>query len=331
MRRKLRPGSRYNRIVAGMFAIPLMAASALADDTRPASLALGTVLQAAEGLRPGEFLWAPQTAPSGPMLMIINLRSQRAVLYRNGLPIAITTVSTGRKGHRTPTGIFTVLQKHEKHFSSLYDAAPMPFMQRLTWDGIALHGGHLPGYPASHGCIRLPHEFARLLFAETALNMTVAVVDADTLPAIALVDAPLAAHPTDHGESFWSSDIAPSGPVSILVSTTDQIAVVLRNGREIGRVPMSFSGKLPRPALFVLQRVDHLGQHWVQLQLPGQGYQVEPLRAEQFAISSAFRARIDSVLAPGATVVVTADTIRRAGTAPELLIDSADDTREFQP
>ena len=87
----------------------------------------------------------------------------------------VSTVSTGKKGHETPTGVFTILQKNKDHRSNLYDDAPMPYMQRLTWDGIALHSGNLPGYPASHGCVRMPDGFAKRLFAETELGMTVIV------------------------------------------------------------------------------------------------------------------------------------------------------------
>src|SRR5688500_3360987 len=128
------------------------------------TLESGSVTAAAERLKPGEFLWAPEVAPAGPVLPVVSLATQRAVIYRNGLPIGISTVSTGRPGYRTPTGVFTVLQRRVEHYSSLYDDAPMPYMQRLTWGGVALHGGNLPGYPASHGCIRLPQAFARLLY-----------------------------------------------------------------------------------------------------------------------------------------------------------------------
>jgi lipoprotein-anchoring transpeptidase ErfK/SrfK len=90
----------------------------------------------------------------------------------------VSTVSTGMPGYDTPTGSFPILQKKVHHISNLY-YVPMPFMQRLTDDGIALHAGRIPGYPASHGCIRLPPEFAKLLYAETKLGMTVTVQDED--------------------------------------------------------------------------------------------------------------------------------------------------------
>src|SRR3546814_12301464 len=93
--------------------------------------------------------------------------SSDVVLFRsNGVLIGISTISSGTAGHETPTGIFTILQKKVDHKSNLYDDAPMPYMQRLTWSGIAMHAGNLPGYPASHGCIRLPLDFAERLYGE---------------------------------------------------------------------------------------------------------------------------------------------------------------------
>ena len=115
--------------------------------------------------------------------MVVSLPEQRAYVYRNGVLIGASTVSTGKKGHETPTGVFTILQKHEDHYSNLYDNAPMPYMQRLTWSGVALHAGKLPGYPASHGCVRMPYEFARKLYAETKTGLTVVVSDEEQFPA----------------------------------------------------------------------------------------------------------------------------------------------------
>ena len=99
---------------------------------------------------------------------MVSIPLQRAYVYRGGALIGVTTVSTGKPGHRTPTGKFDILQKRAKHFSNLYNNAPMPFMQRLTWGGIALHAGQIPGRPASHGCVRLPLDFARNLFGVTS-------------------------------------------------------------------------------------------------------------------------------------------------------------------
>jgi lipoprotein-anchoring transpeptidase ErfK/SrfK len=102
---------------------------------------------------------------------------QRAFVYRGGTLIGVSSVSTGRPGHDTPTGRFPIMEKRRTHFSNLYDNAPMPFMQRLTMDGIALHAGAIPGRPASHGCIRLPLAFAKHLFGATSVGAMVHVTD----------------------------------------------------------------------------------------------------------------------------------------------------------
>ena len=133
------------------------------------------IIEAAQQLKTGEYVWAPELSPDGPALLVVNLATQRAILFRNGVPMAASTVSSGKPGHDTPTGVFTILQKNKEHYSSTYNNAPMPNMQRLTWKGVALHAGKLPGYPASHGCIRLPIKFSELLFGATKLGMTVVI------------------------------------------------------------------------------------------------------------------------------------------------------------
>ena len=94
--------------------------------------------------------------------------------------VGVSTVSTGKGGKDTPLGTFTILQKEEVHHSNLYNSAPMPFMQRLTWDGVAIHAGHNPGFPASHGCVRVPRAFAEKLFSVTALGTPVLVTEASS-------------------------------------------------------------------------------------------------------------------------------------------------------
>ena len=133
-------------------------------------------------LKPGEYFWHPEASPAGPLVMVVSIPDQRANVYRNGVIIGATTVSTGKKGHETPTGVFTILEKDVDHHSSIYNNAPMPYMERLTWSGVALHAGKLPGYPASHGCVRMPYEFAKLLFGETHKGITVVVSDESQFP-----------------------------------------------------------------------------------------------------------------------------------------------------
>ena len=128
-------------------------------------------LQPERPLKPGEFTWESDDFGKGeskePLTLVVDLKTQLLHVYRGGEEIGRSTVSTGRKGFETPTGVFPILEKDLDHYSEIYDLAPLPFMQRLTWDGIALHGGQVPGYRASHGCIRLPEAFARLLFSMT--------------------------------------------------------------------------------------------------------------------------------------------------------------------
>jgi hypothetical protein len=126
---------------------------------------------------PGAFTWDSGPAPRPPISMIVNLRTQRGYVYRDGALIRSTPISSGKPGYRTPTGTFNVLEKQRVHHSNKYDNAPMPYMQRLTWYGVALHAGHVPGYPASHGCVRMPASFARWLYSEPTMGMTVVITD----------------------------------------------------------------------------------------------------------------------------------------------------------
>lgn len=112
----------------------------------------------------------------GKLRVLVSIAEQKAYVFRGGRLVASSRVSTGRRGHETPTGTFPITQKKVRHFSNLYDNAPMPYMQRLAQSAIALHAGHVPGYPASHGCIRLPRAFARQLYAMTDHGTRVTVV-----------------------------------------------------------------------------------------------------------------------------------------------------------
>jgi len=121
--------------------------------------------------------------PAGePIIAIVSLRDQQITVYDDKGWIMRAPVSSGQKGRETPAGIFSVLQKEAEHYSNLYDDAYMPHMQRLTWSGIALHGGPLPGYPASHGCIRMPYNFAERLFDVTKLGMRLIVAPGNAVP-----------------------------------------------------------------------------------------------------------------------------------------------------
>ncbi len=219
---------QFGRISVATAALPFSSAFAQLVDKQ------------AEQLTNGEFNWYPDRSTGGPIIAIVSLPDQRVYVYRDGVRIAASTCSTGKLGHRTPTGVFKILQKDKNHHSSTYNNAPMPYMNRLTWSGIALHAGQLPGYPASHGCVRLPKEFAELLFGVTKLGMTVVIADDKsqpeevTHPGMVLgeyaarefnaVDTAIKA--TEYSEG---RERAPKSP-SVVVSSADKSIRVFDNG-----------------------------------------------------------------------------------------------------
>jgi hypothetical protein len=148
-------------------------------------VALGVQAAGAQGDREEEYERRPRAHLSGaarPVLAIVSLGDQRISLYGAGGKIQESPVSTGATGYETPAGIFSIVQKKEFHTSNLYEDGEMPYMQRITWTGIALHAGILPGRPASHGCVRLPMEFAQRLFDMTEMGMRVVIVRDDMRP-----------------------------------------------------------------------------------------------------------------------------------------------------
>lgn len=140
----------------------------------------------ADTLKPGQYLWHPEFATAGTVQVVVDLIRQVAFVYRGDTLIGLTTVSTGRDGYDTPLGTYPILQKQVTHQSNKYNSAPMPYMQRLTWDGVALHAGSVPGYRSSHGCVHLPDAFAKALFAETAVGGEVAITEGGTTMADAV-------------------------------------------------------------------------------------------------------------------------------------------------
>jgi hypothetical protein len=141
-----------------------------------------------------------QSSLSGPpVIAVVSIKDQRVSIYDAKGEALHARVSTGQTGYETPVGVFSVLQKQEEHYSNIYDDASMPFMQRITWSGIALHAGVLPGYPASHGCIRMPYDFAEQLFPLTRLGLRVVVAHDDTAPAP--ISHPLLPKPLPAGET----------------------------------------------------------------------------------------------------------------------------------
>lgn len=216
------------------------------------------VFKEISNLKPGEFTWHPERQPYGPVAVIVSLPEQRVHVYRNGIRIAVSTCSTGKPGHDTPFGVFVVLQKDKNHKSSTYNDAPMPNMNRLTWSGIALHAGNLPGYPASHGCVRLPFAFSEKLFGITHLGTPVIISGAHSDP-VELVHPGMVLGAYEVAEfkavekslagkkqpPDWAS--ASNQPVtSIIVSSADRKIMLVENStiRAEGTATIKGAGKL---------------------------------------------------------------------------------------
>jgi hypothetical protein len=309
-------------------------------------------------LKKGEFLWMAEAVATGPVVMVVSITEQRAYVYRNGVLVGATTVSTGRPGHPTPTGVFTVLQKQKEHRSTIYDGAPMPYMERLTWGGVALHAGGLPGYPESHGCIHLPSEFAQRLFDISANGMTVVIGTEATAPERVAHPGYLAPVKSVGGqpverepfgpteEERWLPELSPTGPVSIVLSQGSQRVVVYRNGIEIGRARLMLSGDAPlvNHALVLTERPSDVPDpyvpdptkfSWLRIGVPGhlgeQGTQIDPMAVARIKLPADFVARLNGILTPGTTLLVTHEALYAQTSGPVRQVVDADPPAKSKP
>lgn len=289
--------------------------------------------------KPGEFVWKPELAPRGPVVVVASLPLQQLHVYRNGVRIGASTISSGKAGHETPVGVFTILQKRAEHYSNLYDNAPMPWMQRLTWDGIALHSGRLPGYPASHGCIRLPDPFAKILFATTRPGDVVIVTDRATAPGPAAgneVMAALARGRPGTGAGDALATAAAGTPASIVLSTADRRLVVMRDGLRIGEAPVHAdpSLRLGTRAYVLLdgrgEGMDPLlperpARRWLAIDVDGPAGDAAAVRAAlqrgALGIAPDVARRLHALLAPGSTVILTDAPLGDGGATQPLQLE----------
>jgi lipoprotein-anchoring transpeptidase ErfK/SrfK len=282
-------------------------------------------------LKPGEYWWNPQLSPSGPVVVLVSIPQQTMHVYRNGILIGRSTVSTGTKGHATPGGVFSILEKKETHRSKKYDNAPMPYMQRLTWSGIAMHSGQLPGYPASHGCVRLPYDFSQLLFKATEKGGTVVVGDGKT-PTPHLASNPgLMLAPKDFSpemvrrlakdEYDWRPERSTEGPVTIVVSSTDDALYVYRNGNPIGRAAVQISGRggLGNHVFTLLEgstgKPSQLApgreaRRWMRVTSQGRPVEADAI-ASRIRFNTEFAQKLADEVKPGTTVIVTDQPVVR--------------------
>lgn len=261
-------------------------------------------------------------------MILISIPEQMMHVYRNGILIGRSTVSTGSKGHETPGGVFSILQKSKEYYSKKYDNAPMPNMQRLTWTGIAMHSGQLPGYAASHGCVRLPYDFSQLLFSTTSSGGTVIIGDGKTpVPRLAsnpgLMLAPKdfspdMVHPLGKNDYQWNPERSPEGPITIVISSADKAMYVYRGGEPIGRAAIEvngrgFSSKLGNHVFTMLEGTtgkrsrftpNHEEARWMRVTSEGKPVDAESL-ASRLHFSPDFADKLANELNPGTTVIVT--------------------------
>lgn len=268
-------------------------------------------------LKPGQYVWEPERAPEGPLLIVASITEQVAYVYRNGIRIARSSVSTGRPGHPTPTGVFTILEKEVHHTSSIYKGAEMPYMERVTWGGIALHAGDLPGFPDSHGCVRLPLEFSKLLFGVTMKGATVIIANTHSAPATTVHPGLFfsqkgqESEPITAGKFDWNPDKSLSGPVSVIISSADRTVYVYRNGVEIGRAGIP-NAQVVSPlndlVFSALQGTDADGHlRWAEVTSTGESKSNENifLASQKSGLPTAFLDQAKAVITPGATLIFT--------------------------
>ena len=278
-------------------------------------------------LRPGQFVWYPERAEAGPVAIVVSLPDQLVYVYRNGIRIGVSTCATGRPGHATPTGVFTILQKDKTHHSSLYNDASMPFTERLTWSGVALHAGNLPGYPDSHGCVHLPLEFSELLFQVTQLGTPVIIADDATAPAEVLHPGLLwnAAIETDIQSveagaasgapttpAAGSQPTPPTGPLSILISGASRELFALEDGVEVITSPVTIDDPDQPLYTHVLVFADQPGgqERWHAVSVgkppPGGGDgDAASAALERVQIPGKASSALQPLLHPGATLMIT--------------------------
>jgi len=300
---------------------------------QPSSHTKGTATGKPTGqLKPGQYWWHPELSPSGPLMVLVSVPEQTMHVYRNGILIGRSSISTGSQGHATPGGVFSILGKHREYYSKKYDNAPMPNMQRLTDTGICMHSGNLPGYPASHGCIRMPFDFSQLLFSATAQGGTVVVGDGKvpvphlaSNPGLLLAPKDLSSatvRPLASNEYDWKPERSASGPITMVVSSADKAIYVYRNGNVIGRAPVEVSGRgsLGNHVFSLLEGTTdrqsslvpgRAARKWMTVTSGGRRTDADKI-ASRLRINPEFAAKVYNTLTPGTTVIITDQPVVRS-------------------
>jgi hypothetical protein len=296
---------------AGALGVTLVAAETVGQE----------VLKEIGDLKPGEFTWHPDRQPTGPVAVVVSLPEQLVHVYRNGIRIAVSTCSSGKPGHTTPSGVFVVLQKDKNHHSSTYNDAPMPNMNRLTWSGIALHAGNLPGYPASHGCVRLPLDFSAKLFTVTHLGTPVIIADTHSDPweltHPGMVLSGYAESEFAQVESGLQGKKAPSDwveaetnpVVSVIASSAGRTIELVEDSEVIATSALTIKGEGPLGShVFVLQGPDAgiQGMKWVAItHNAGADASPETNALGRLTADTAFIEQMKQKMHPGMVMILT--------------------------
>jgi hypothetical protein len=269
-------------------------------------------------LQPGDYVWQPKVSADGPIVIIVDLSKQLLQVYRNGIEIGRSIVSAGVANHETPTGIFTILQKRVTHHSNKYHEALMPFMERLTWGGLAIHAGNVPGRPESHGCVHVPMAFARKLYDVTVKGSTVLVTGGGTTggpeakPALGFATT-AGTHPPPVGAPFaWHPEVFQSGPLSIVYSSADQQLTIYRGGMEIGQAKTGDDAPAVGDRVYAaLGQTTPAGFHeWKLLgSLDSTPAPDAAQLLQQLAIAPAFLDDMRQIVTPGTTLVLTDEPV----------------------
>jgi L,D-transpeptidase catalytic domain len=265
------------------------------------------------------------TIPKGPMQIVISINQQKLHLYSDGKEVADTLVATGVPSLPTPTGVFSVIGKEKFHRSNIYSGAPMPFMQRITWSGVALHEGENIGHPASHGCIRMPREFAMKLFSVTKVGVRVIIARNEVKP-VAFADAHLFVHKAMPAPAPAPAAAAPAAPEATRTAQagddtrrTDAVALPR------SETPAAVAPAVPEPAQAVLISAD---TRTTDAAAPARPEDSAPAAAE--AAPQAPAPRLEGlaklVAAPPPPPPTATDRLRGTAATPAVVLDHPADT-----
>ena len=260
--------------------------------------------------------WGHQ--PKGTVILTITLSEQKMTIWDDGEPVARVAISSGVEKHPTPTGLFSIMIKKRFHRSNIYSDAPMPFMQRITWSGVALHQGHVPGRPASHGCIRLPAAVAQKLFTYTPIGCRVIITDKAVEPQRFSSSRLFTARP--HVLRLATANDVPSvtatenpariGHVALFISAKENKLFMRQNFQPVFESDLRIDGTAPLGThLFTAMKVskDDGAVQWSQLTMPESHLPQLDARSalERITIPAEARREVAHALHQGASLIVS--------------------------